>query len=325
MGYFMFRSEIEFRQFARLLAYTSIPITLFAVFQLVFYGKIDFSLMRPYNTSDPVHSFLNTYIPFITSIFGSHGRYARFSLLLFFLTLALLVPPLEQKRNQRVLVGCLILSAVGVFLSGQRTSMYLLVLGFGCFVLLMGIVYGHFKLNRKLLRILLTGIGSVMAIVLVIFVWFPDLGDYFLHFASVLERFTEFLPADVGVALHKTGINGMGFGNASQGIQYVAKFTALQEEVGVESGIGKVWYEMGFPGMSAFALFCISLIYYAARRFKQYPRISRKSLAAAIALYFGSVLFDFLFLHHQALGDATTIIPLWFFVGVMFGMERWEK
>jgi len=281
--------------------------------------------MRPFDTSDPVHSFLNTHIPFISSIFGSHARLARFLLLLIFLNIAMLFPSIEKKRHQRILFISLTLSLVGVFLSGQRTSMYLLPIGIVGFIVLILFGRGKIRVNRSVLQIFIAGIGLILVISSVIFVWFPDLGDYFLHYTSVLERFTEFVPSDIGFALSRAGINGMGFGIASQGLQYVATFTDLKAEVGVESGIGKVWYELGFPGMIAFMLFCFALIYYMTKRIWQYPNKSSKSLVAAVTLYYLSILFDFLFLHHQAMGDATSVIPLWFYIGVIFGIERWES
>ena len=322
IGYFMFRSEAAYCRFVRLLVYTSIPLTIIAIFQLVFYEKIEFALMRPFEVGDPLHSFLSTSIPFISSVFGSHGRYARFSLLLFFLSLGLLA----TRSNKYLLMIGIVFSAAGVFLSGQRAPMYLLIIGVLGYGIMMIIGRRNFvRLDANLIRIAIMGMSLLVMIAVVIFVWFPYLGDYFLHFTSVIERFAELIPLDIAVGFRSVGLYGMGFGAASQGIHFVAAYFPLETFVGVESGFGKVWYESGLPGMIVFVIFNLSIIYYATKRILKQPIVSRKGMSAAVVIFFVSVLFEFLFLHHQVLGDATTLIPLWFFIGVVLGMGKWPK
>lgn len=323
IGYHFFRDESAFSRLTRALVITSIPLTLFASFQLVFYDKIDFVLMRPFGAGDQFHSFLNAQIPFISSFFGSHARYARLSIMLFYLSLALMLEPSVSKLKRRTALASLLFSAVGIFLSGQRTSMYSLFLGLFGYVLLMILGNWELKINLKVRNMVRTGIGLVIVIAIVIFLWFPTLGYYFLDLTSVFERFAEFLPSDIIVSVRKAGLNGFGFGSASQGIQYLTKFASLRSTIGIESGIGKIWYEMGFPGTIAFVLFGSSVVFFGVKRTLEQSLAYRKAIAAAITLYCISILFDFFFLHHQALGDATTLIFLWFFVGVLFGMERW--
>ena len=320
IGYFMFTDGDSSRRFIRNLVYTSIPLTLFAAFQLIFYEKIDFVLMRPFEAGDPVHSFLNAQIPFISSVFGSHGRYARFSLMLFFLSLGLLV----KRPTRFVLVVSMLLSAVGVFLGGQRTPMYLLALGLFGFLTIMTISYRKLKkLDVNLLRMVAIGAGPLIIIAVFIFILNPLLGEYFFHFSSVIERFTEFVPSDIAKSVSFVGPYGMALGIGSQGGDFVAGITSVNPMSGIESGIGKIWYEIGFPGMFAFVVFSASLVYYLFTRIKKHTLVSRKSFAVAVLILYASILFEFLFLHHQVMGDATTLVPLWFFSGVVFGMERW--
>ena len=323
IGYFMFRSEELFRRFASALVYTSIPLMIIAAIQLRYWGEIDFILLKPFLAGDPLHSFLNTYIPFISSVFGSHGRFARYSFLLYLLGLGLLVGSNSQSKN-RLLVISIISAAVSVFLSGQRTVMYLLVIGLALFVgaLAFDFIKIH-KYGKQTARAIFVGAAISISVSLVVILWFPLVGEYFLHFSSVIDRFTEFVPSDISIAIAQGGYTGQGFGIASQGINYVPDSVGLVTEVGVESGIGKLWLEMGIAGTLVFVMFIIAVLSTGLRQIYRLPTLSRKGLAAASMIFFAGSMFEFFFLHHQVYGDATTLIPMWFFIGVVFGMQKW--
>jgi len=323
LGYFMFRCEESFRRFAKFLVYTSIPLTIIAALQFHYWGETDFVLLKPFLAGDPLHSFLDTYIPFISSVFGSHGRYARYSFLLYLLGLGLLAG-YNRQNNNRILALSIISAVVGVLLSGQRTVMYLLVIGLA---LLAGTLAFDFfkvhKISKRTLQALLIGAAISISIAVAVVLWFPIVGEYFLHFSSVIDRFTNFVPSDIGIAISRGGYAGQGFGTASQGIHYVPDSTVLVMEVGVESGIGKLWLEMGLAGTVVFIVFIIAVLITGLRQIYRLPTLSRRGIAVVAMIFFSGSMFEFFFLHHQVYGDATTLIPMWFFIGVTFGMEKW--
>lgn len=320
LGYFMFKSEFSYQRFVSALILVSIPLTVFAVFQLVFYDHIDFVLMRPFEIGDPVHSFLDEEVTFISSLFGSHGRFARFSLMLFFLGLGLI----DSNTNSFLLTICLVHSAAGVFISGQRTPMYLSVIGLSLFGFLLFIGRKRQRnFHIKSWRLIIIAVTAITAIAILLFIWFPLLGEYFLHFSSVFERFTEFVPSDIKKSANFVGVHGAGLGLGSQGNHFVAGFTGVEPMKGIESGIGKVWYEIGLPGFLAFLIVTISFSISILYRLFTYRTNSQKAIVASIFIFYISILFEFYFLHAQVLGDGTTLIPLWFFVGVIFGIEKW--
>jgi len=322
IGYYMFRSEISYERFVSALILVSIPLTLFAVFQLIFYDRIDFVLMRPFAVGDPVHSFLDKEVPFITSVFGSHGRFARFSLMLFFLALGLV-----YSKTNKFLVGTSMLhSAAGIFISGQRTPMYLFFIGlflFGLFIFVERIRQKSFDI--KVLRPLLIAILPILAITILLFMFVPLLGEYFLHFSSVVERFTDFVPSDITKSIDLVGLYGTGLGVGSQGNHYMAGLLGGNPMIGIESGIGKVWYEIGLPGFLAFMIVMVAVLSSMIHRLVKYQLISHKAIVSSIIVFYVSIIFEFLLLHMQVLGDGTTLIPLWLFIGVIFGIENWPN
>ena len=323
LGYFMFKNEGAFRRFARFLVYTSVPLMLLAALQLHYWGKTDFVLLKPFLAGDPLHSFLDTYIPFISSVFGSHGRFARYSFLLCLVGLGLLAGRSRQAGNRVILIS-IISAAISVFLSGQRTVWYLLVIGLIVFAGALASDYlWAYKRDRKMFQRLVIGAAISLAVSSIIIFRLPLVGEYFLHFSSVIERFTEFLPSDIGVAIAHSGHVGQGFGLASQGINYVPNSAGLITEVGVESGIGKLWLEMGIAGMVVFVVFIIMVLFTGWMQIRRQLTLSRKGIAVAVMIFFAGSMFEFFFLHHQVYGDATTLIPMWFFIGVVFGMSRW--
>lgn len=341
LGYYTFGDEEEMKKFCRVLAYTSIPLLIIALFQMSFGQTISSPLMQPFQGGDEYHSYGSTekymplihrmygspekYMPLIPSVFGSHSRYSRISLLLFMLGVGVMDSSNRNGRRLGVLaVASVICAAMGVMISGQRAAMYLLILGFLWFTFALyrqGNTAG--KQRQDLAQLwgvwIASGLG-VGAILLLL----PEVRTWFLTGVfDVVERL-KWTVGDVGLAVERGGFVGTGFGIASQGIVYIAEkipALGLETEIGIESGIGKLVLEIGIMGAIAFYLFMGTVFVQCWRQaFLQITPFAQR-ITTAVYVYFGCLLLWFSLFHHQVLGDGSTLIPLWFFLGVVFRLK----
>jgi len=333
-GYWMFRDGQDVIRFCRLLAFTSIPLGCLALVQSVFFD-IDHPLIRPLEGGVLWHSFSlveGAGIPFITSVFGSAGRYARVSLLLFLLGLALWHGDRGRTRRGRIVIlGALIAAALGVVVSGSRAAIYLLPVGFVWWnMAVRGSMVGWLRscLRGRLVEAgaaLLVALGTVLTI-------FPDLRVWITYsIPHIYERLFIWMPDDVLSAWRRVPPLGFGTGTFSQGIQYLPggeEWMELHREatwrsVGdlgqtgfMEAGISKLLYEFGPAGVVIFAVFMVQVILTCRRQVRVQSEPLLRGIAAAVYVFLGLVTVWFLFVHHQVFGDATTLVPLWFFIGV---------
>ena len=133
------------------------------------------------------------------------------------------------------------------------------------------------------------------------------------------------MPSDITKSIDLVGLYGTGLGVGSQGNHYMAGLLGGNPMIGIESGIGKVWYEIGLPGFLAFMIVMVAVLSSMIHRLVKYQLISHKAIVSSIIVFYVSIIFEFLLLHMQVLGDGTTLIPLWLFIGVIFGIENWPN
>lgn len=335
LGYFMFDKVQSLESFCRFLVYTTIPLSVFGVLQYVMFD-VDFPLIHPLAGAEgevPYHPFEyieGLGIPFITSVFGSPGRYARLSLLLFLLGMALWETQEHPWRN-KVLLVAIVSAAVGVVISGSRTATYLLLLALGWYVLAGDkTIPGQFGvLMRRYKKCVLIG-AFIIAGLWIATLAFPDLEFWiFGSTPEIYERLVVWAPNDIVNALEYAGPFGFGAGAFSQGVQYLSSgkewldvhrgLTARSVEGGevwlMESGVAKLLYEFGLLGIG-FYFFMVHVGLALKKQISSYAAPLERSIARATYVFLGVLLIWFSFVHHQVLGDTTTLVPLWFFIGV---------
>ncbi|MHC2995250.1 MAG: hypothetical protein IBV53_07110 [Candidatus Atribacteria bacterium] len=334
LGYYMFNNEGKLLRFCRILIYTSIPLTIIAIIQYIFYWGSNSVLIRPLEGSHQFHSFgllEGSGIKLISSIFRSAAVYSSFSLFLFFLGVGLRFYP-NNSRKQRFFINISIISAaVGVFISGVRSPMYLLIIGASMYMF----VYSRNSLRiawSQLKSIWLPTIFVLIIIFLIINFGFKDISLYIFHsLDELLWQRTATLLTDMSFAVRYAGVLGLGTGSRSQGLQYIpgGKEWALmggpeQKEWGVEGGLAKIWYELGPIGALIFIIFFSQMFFSWLRKVRNLKGTTLFSFGLAICMYL--VLIPLWSIKgHQVFGDATTLVCFWFFMGVLFRLKNFTN
>lgn len=336
LGYFMFESVRALETFCRVVVYSSIFLTFFAILQYFFFD-FDFPLIRPLEGGIPYHSFEfvdGAGIPFITSVFGSAVRYALFSLFLFLLGLALWRAEENHRRGKKVLRVAIVSAAIGIVISGSRTAVYLLPLAFGWYV-----VASRTRIRKNngfLMRRFMPRLSFISSVVvgslLVVMSVAPELRAWIVFsIPHIFERLFVWAPSDIAAAAKYAGPFGFGAGAFSQGMQYLPfgeewmdyhrSFTVREVAGGeswfMESGVAKLLYEFGVLGIGFYVLM-VQVLLACKKQASSHVIPLEQGLATATYVFLGLLLIWFSFVHHQVLGDTTTLIPLWFFIGVTF-------
>ena len=344
LGYYMFDKEEKLLKFCRILAISAIPLFLFVIFQYFFYNT-GWLLVRPFGKAVPFHSFqmfinstsISGDMLLFSSVFGVGHRFSRFAMLLFFLGLGLLATkyPVSSKKRKFVLLMSIFSAFLGIFLSSARTA-FALTLG-GAVLFLVFATYRkdtkihYFWQNKRLL------ILSLISVALLFLLAFLFLGNRILFQVSVFnDAFKERIPWVLDgfkSALVNSKFFGMGTGTFSQGIFNIPGGTDWvnqnQELITTgfrfETGFGRIIFELGILGAVIFFLFWISLFYHMKKELKLLNNSNLRNLGLGILIFSFLMIFWFVFVHHQVLGDATTLVILWFFLGVFFGLNKITK
>ncbi|MFA5084297.1 MAG: hypothetical protein WC475_02860, partial [Candidatus Paceibacterota bacterium] len=343
----MFEKEGRVLKFCRILAYLAIPLFVFAVFQYVFYDS-GLALIRPLNEGAQTHSFqivTDSFIksgsmPLLPSVFGMGQRYGRFSMLLFFLGLGLLLTknrdnPSSSKKIRFLLLMSVFSAFLGIVLSGARTAFVLTSIGSVLFFFL-AVKFKDSKAHRlwSNRRIWIFSLIAITLVLLPIILLFGN--SAFFQISSFYFAFKERMPwvfEGLKSALAYSKFFGMGTGTFSQGLYEIPGGTdwislnkeMMTEGFRFETGFGKIIFELGILGMVIFYLFWISLFYRMGREMKLLRNSNLRNLGLGIFIFSFLTLFWYTFVHHQILGDATTLVILWFFLGVFFGLGRITK
>jgi len=339
LGYYMFNDKESLLKFSQNLVYISIPLCLFAIFQYFFYNT-GWALVRSFSDATQAHSFGLSIgyfkagsIPLLSSVFGVSHRYGRFAMLLFFLGLGLLATEypadLLIKKNKKLLLVSVFSSFLGIILSGVRAAFVLAVIGGILFFLLA-------KHNQAwhLWRNSRVWIFPLMAIILLSLpVAFLFGNSAFFQILSFSAAFHERIPSAV-VAFYSALANakffGMGTGTLSQGVTSIpggAEWNIknrilITQGFRFETGFGRTIFELGIFGTIIFYIFWLCLFYQGIKEIKILQNNNLRNLGLGIIIFSFLMLFWFTFVHQQVLGDATTLVILWFFLGVFFGLRK---
>jgi len=332
LGYYMFNSEEKLLRFCKTLVYTAIPLFIFAIYQYIFFDKANV-LIRPFERSHQIHSFhlLETgAIMKISSFFGTGQRFAMFAMFLFFLGIAIC---LASKKNKLLLISTLS-AFLGVVISGSRGVFVLSVLGFILFFVLtktMGkrqkkSVYLYLWKGNRIIRF-----GLVLFVVLIgmlsIYKIGGDIGLFQVSafYFAIVERIPWFIRHISGVLSNLTWL-GYGTGTMSQGVQYIpvgVDWTYITPQgFFLESGVSKIIFELGIFGFFFFYFFWGHLFFRIKKELKIINHTNLKSIGVSIFIFLFCTLIRFSFIHHQVLGDATVLVILWFFIGIVFNLKN---
>lgn len=326
LGYEMFRQEAQLATFTRRLVYLAIPLALFAAFQFVFADTINSPLMRPLEGTVASRQFVfedeAANVSRATAVFGSPLRLGGFALLLFLLGLALLHAEAKHRFWTVLAIGA---AALGVLLSGQRAAMFLLPLALLWFLLRWRSKWSAADGRHLFLR----RVGLAILPVLVVLIplgFITEMRVWLLgSIPHLSERTVGWLPQDIRAGM-SVGWTGLGFGIYSPGVQHIGVVRPLDGPYvpSIESGISRLWVEMGVLGVIAFYVFTLQTLFGLRQMFVNHapaePLI--QALRVAIYVYLGCILIWFSFVHQAVFSDATVQIPFWFFAGIAF--RRWE-
>jgi O-antigen ligase len=149
---------------------------------------------------------------------------------------------------------------------------------------------------------------------------------------GVVERI-PWVFAEFNRAFPEAKIFGTGTGTLSQGLDYVSggpewlRYQAKELRQGFlfETGVGKILFELGVIGFFSFYLFFGYLFYKMFIMIKLLNGQDFKDLGWVIIIYLSSIIAWFSFFHNQVLGDATTLIIVWFFIGIFFRFKSLEN
>lgn len=323
LGYYMFTKQENLLRFCRILVYTSIPLVLIAIIQYVFYD-LTLLLVQPLEGAHQFHSFTYGNIKLIPAVFGSAERFGNFILFLYFLGLGLWFYPHNSSRQKLFIIISVVCSCIGVFVSGRRTPMYLLPLGTLGYILFYhrGLLLNPQKSLLKPLTILLLGVF------IIIYFGFKGISEYFIYsIGGLLSERPLTLMQDMNFAIENSGFLGFGTGSRSQGLQYIPgglewalRGGPEQMSWGVEGGIAKIWYELGPIGALIFIMFFSQMFFNWARELHKLKGTALYSLGLAICVFLVSILLWFA-KGHMILGNATTLVCFWFFMGMLFRLK----
>ncbi|MBZ9572239.1 hypothetical protein KJA15_02840 [Patescibacteria group bacterium] len=330
LGYYMFSEKESLIKFCRILVYTSILLALIAVFQYIFFYDLPSSFVQPLEAAHEIHYFKAGKIKLVPSIFGTAERYARFSLFLFLLGLGLLFYSETSLKQRFLLFTSTILALLGIFVSGRRAPMYLSIIG----ILFWIFIYYRYQL-LKLFKFRLSSSLMVVFLILVIagsmvYLGFKDISEYFWNSISSIKDRISLAKTEIAFAAEFSGFFGLGLGVRSQGLHYIPGGQEWYEKeiaskrLGIESGLGKVLYELGFIGLLLFIFFYDQLFFSWLRRLKRLRKTALYSLGLSICL-FSILMLLWFFKGHQIFGDATTLIFFWFFMGILFRLKNLSK
>jgi len=333
LGYYMFNSEEKLLRFCRILVYTAVPLFIFAIYQYIFFDKANV-LIRPFERAHQIHSFSwaeTEAVMKISSFFGIGQRYAMFSMFLFFLGMAIY---LTSKKNKLLLIST-ISAFLGVVISGSRAIFVLSVVGFILFFMLitpMGkqqkkSVYLYLWKSNHIIRF-----GLLLFVVLIgilfIYIIGGDIGLFQISafYFAIVERIPWFIRHISGVLLSGLTWLGYGTGTMSQGLQYIPVGVdwnyIMPGGSFLESGISKIIFELGIFGFIFFYFFWGHLFFRIKKELKIINHTNLKNIGVSIFIFLICTLIRFSFIHHQVLGDATVLVILWFFIGIIFNLKN---
>ena len=339
LGYYMFQDRTKLLSFIKKFSYIAIPLFAFVIIQYAYF-RSDAPILNPLAGNSKIHNFTDVeseQIPLLTSFFGTAHRYSRFSMFLFFLGFGLLIGKLRSgkifsNKKKFILIFSVISAFGGIILSGIRTAFILTTIGalalLAIFIIQKNGIVNFLKKNKKIL-IYLTLI--IVLLSLLIFFFARDFGVF--HVTAFYYAFQERIPwafAEFLRAFSEISLFGNGTGTISQGIdripngiewiEYQSK--ELRSGFWFETGVGKILFEGGIVGFVVFYLFWGAVFIAMFKEIRKLSDFFLKNIGIAIFTFLFLMLIWFSFIHNQVLNDATTLVILWFFAGVLFKLNK---
>ena len=339
LGYYMFSDKDKFLLFAKKFSYIAIPLFAFVIMQYAYFGS-DAPILNPLAGNSKIHNFTDVeseQIPLLTSFFGTAHRYSRFSMFLFFLGFGLLIGKLRSReifsnKEKFILIFSIVSSFGGIILSGVRTAFVLTIFGTLAFLAIFivqknGII--NFLIKNK--KILIYSSLIIALLALLIFFFARDFGIF--HITAFYYAFQERIPwafAEVSRAFSEVNLFGNGTGTISQGIDRIPngagwiEFQSKELRGGFwfETGVGKILFEGGIIGFIIFYLFWGAVFIAMFKELRKLKDFFLKNIGVAVFIFSFLMLMWFSFIHNQVLNDATTLVVLWFFIGVLFKLNK---
>ena len=339
LGYYMFSEEKKFMKFSRILIYTSIPLTVVAILQYLFKESLPIFL-QPFQGSHFFHSFIEGTVYLPSSVFGSYDRFSRQAFFLALFGGGLSLYKGSSIKQRILLIISTIFAIFGVFISGRRAPMYLLLIAGICFFFL---ILRYFS-KSQIKKIFIFSALILLICFILVFTIFPDTGFYFfssfigmkirapvsrvlVDTAAIPERIAVMF-GDFWVGIEHSGFLGFGTGSRSQGLDYIPgghewSITGGPQKIGVEVGLAKIWYELGPIGTLIFSLLFVSMFFYWLREFSYLKNGRLFGLGFSIFLFLFLMVLWFL-KGAQILGETMTLVYFWFFMGVLFKLKSYE-
>lgn len=342
IGYHGFKTRVQLVRFTRFILQTSVPLALLAVIQYLFWERLP-TWLQPLEGAHSVrvvaYEFQGEVIGFQSklpsSVFGSAHRFAMFSLFLFFLGIGLRgFTTAGSRQRRRLSLGVFILSSlVCVVVAGTRMGMLLALVG--VFLLAIEPVLTRQKgllMKRVRVRQLLAGLilGAVFFGILEVF---SDTGRFFLHTteSGVEEHWKGFTEGQLPNVAKKASWMGLGTGVLSQGLSYVPggeeafRYASRESEgTGIEYGLAKVTWELGWFGLALFLALWFRVFWTVGKSLRAIRDPSIRGLACALGTFVLLIFVAFLKGHYY-LGDGTTLVAYWFSLGMLFALVRLDR
>jgi len=319
VGFYFFKDQKELIQTVDKAIFVVPLIVGFQMFQFIFWDS-DIPIVRPLGS--PFHSFELENIKLIPGPFGTAARCARVLFICFMIILSLSNVS-HVKPTKKVVF--LVLSSIGIFLTGVRSTFFLIVFSFMLFLLLSKRVFRRLSTIWILVLVVFVVLAGVMSFAFSDYI--PILKEYYIESVPLILIRTKYTMSATIDCIKKVGfVGGYGVGTASQGIQYLVK-EPLHVRVGMigyyENGIWKLTFETGIVGAILYFLFLLSVLNTLFNSTRIQPKNSfNRDFSLAVFIIYLSFFIHFSTVHHQLLGDSTTLIPLWFLVGVVFRMKN---
>jgi hypothetical protein len=330
LGYYMFGNKESLLKFLRILVYIAIPLVCLAIFQYNHFDSQSF-LIQPLEATWEVHTFGTGVIKLIPSVFGTGDRYGIVGLLLFLLGVGLWFYSKNKAIEKLLISFSIIAAALGVFISGVRAAMYLLIAG----VILWIFYYWRISLFKILsLRIpkkLLATILFLLILSFIVALSFKDINRYFysLSVSELANSRVGPILKDLSFGFKRYGLFGLGTGFESLGIGYIPGGAQQLEKITEEFLSGnrqsesifiKIWVELGLIGLLLFLIFYGQMLW---SLFKETVKAREKTIyPISLSLFLFFFLMSLWIIKgHQIFGEVITQIHSWFFMGVLYKLK----
>jgi hypothetical protein len=279
-------------------------------------------------------------VPRPTATFVDAGRFAQYMLVMAYVGLGVVAyfynTPAAKRRLARFLAwACWMVILAGLFLSGQRSAIILVVLSLiGMFAVWLVLRESHrsksvrpFPFGKVLLA------GTVVLVITVMVM--PDRFEAAYRFyvetidpraSSEVSRRPQAHVRSTIFALEQSGWIGHGTGSSSLGLQYVAPLLPEEEAYKfrdqVEGGYAVVVWEWGIVGLVLWLWWSLQLLKIMVRTVWGLRETRFFWLSGTIALCIFAVLFPNFLTGMQIYQNYLTQAFLWFLIGMLLRLPK---